>query len=59
VVHHHRATGDGGAARRTEGGIPIAVQLVARSGDEAGLFRLAAQLEAARPWFDRKSAIAS
>jgi chromosome partitioning protein len=29
-------------------------QLVARFGDEATLFRLASQLEAARPWFDRK-----
>jgi amidase len=35
-------------------GLPIAVQLVARYGDEATLFRLGAQLEAARPWFGRK-----
>ncbi len=35
-------------------GLPVAVQLVARYGDEATLFRLAAQLEAARPWFGRK-----
>jgi amidase len=35
-------------------GFPIAVQAVARQGDEATLFRLAAQLESARPWFDRK-----
>jgi amidase len=34
-------------------GLPIAVQLVGRFGDEATLFRLAAQLEAARPWFER------
>jgi Asp-tRNA(Asn)/Glu-tRNA(Gln) amidotransferase A subunit family amidase len=38
---------------RSAGGLPLAVQLVARYGDEATLFRLAAQLEAARPWFDR------
>ncbi|MDG2286220.1 MAG: amidase family protein, partial [Alphaproteobacteria bacterium] len=38
-------------------GLPIAVQAVARQGDEATLFRLAAQLEAARPWFDRKPAL--
>ena len=44
---------------RSADGLPIAVQLVARYGDEATLFRLAAQLEAARPWFDRKPAIAS
>ncbi|OLC35677.1 MAG: hypothetical protein AUH81_09545 [Candidatus Rokubacteria bacterium 13_1_40CM_4_69_5] len=38
---------------RSRAGLPVAVQLVARHGDEAMLFRLAAQLEAARPWFDR------
>jgi Asp-tRNA(Asn)/Glu-tRNA(Gln) amidotransferase A subunit family amidase len=36
------------------GGLPLAVQLVGRHGDEATLFRLAAQLEAARPWFERR-----
>ena len=36
------------------GDLPVAVQLVARYGDEATLFRVAAQLEAARPWFDRR-----
>ena len=39
-------------------GLPLAIQLVARFGDEATLFRLAGQLEAARPWFDRKPALA-
>ena len=39
---------------RTAAGFPISVQFVARHGDEATLFRLAAQLEKARPWFDRK-----
>ena len=43
---------------QTDQGLPIAVQLVARYGDEATLFRLAAQLEAARPWFDRRPEIA-
>jgi Asp-tRNA(Asn)/Glu-tRNA(Gln) amidotransferase A subunit family amidase len=38
---------------RSRAGLPVAVQLVARHGDEATLFRLAAQLETARPWFDR------
>jgi hypothetical protein len=33
---------------------PVSVQLVARYGDEATLFRLAGQLEKARSWFDRK-----
>jgi Asp-tRNA(Asn)/Glu-tRNA(Gln) amidotransferase A subunit family amidase len=35
-------------------GLPIGVQITARFGDEATLFRLAAQLEAARPWFHRR-----
>ena len=39
-------------------GLPLAIQLVARFGDEATLFRLASQLESARPWFDRRPALA-
>lgn len=31
-------------------GLPVAVQLVGRTDDEATLFSLAAQIEAARPW---------
>jgi Asp-tRNA(Asn)/Glu-tRNA(Gln) amidotransferase A subunit family amidase len=38
----------------TVSGVPLAVQAVARFGDEATLFRLAAQIEAARPWFQRR-----
>lgn len=44
---------------QSSGGLPLAVQLVAPYGDEATLFRLGAQLEAARPWFGRKPALAS
>jgi amidase len=44
--------------KRTAAGFPISVQLVARYGDEATLFRLSAQLEKARPWFDRKPPVA-
>jgi amidase len=36
------------------GGIPIGVMLTARFADEATLFRLAGQLEQARPWESRK-----
>ena len=39
-------------------GLPVAVQLVAPFGDEASLFRLGAQLEAARPWIGRKPLLA-
>ena len=46
------------AAEGASRGLPLAVQLVGRYGDEATVFRLAAQLEQARPWFDRKPALA-
>ncbi len=39
------------------GGLPIGVHFTARFGDEASLFRLAAQLEKARPWIGRKPPI--
>ena len=35
-------------------GLPIRSQLTGRFGDEATLFRLAAELEGAQPWFDRR-----
>jgi Asp-tRNA(Asn)/Glu-tRNA(Gln) amidotransferase A subunit family amidase len=44
---------------QSTGGLPLAVQLVARYGDEATLLRLGAQLEAARSWFGRKPALAA
>jgi amidase len=37
----------------TDDGLPIGTLLTGRYGDEATLFRLAGQLESARPWSDR------
>lgn len=41
-----------------EAGLPIGVHFVGHASDEAALFRLAGQLEQARPWFDRLPAMA-
>jgi amidase len=37
----------------TDDGLPMGMLFTARFGDEATLFRLAAQLEQAMPWRDR------
>ncbi|HEY5339355.1 MAG TPA: amidase family protein [Rhizomicrobium sp.] len=38
----------------SKSGLPIGVQFVARSGDEMTLLKLAAEIERAHPWFDKR-----
>ncbi|MCE5211481.1 MAG: amidase [Deltaproteobacteria bacterium] len=38
-------------------GMPCGVQFIAPFGDEATLFRLASQLEKAKPWFDKRPSL--
>jgi len=42
-----------------EAGLPIGVHFAARFGDEATLFRLAAQLEEARPWASKRPPVSA
>jgi Asp-tRNA(Asn)/Glu-tRNA(Gln) amidotransferase A subunit family amidase len=41
----------------TQDDLPIGVQIAARAGNDAVLYRLAAQLESAQPWFTRRPPI--
>ena len=37
----------------SKAGLPLALQIVGRPGDEAGIIALASEFERARPWKDR------
>jgi Asp-tRNA(Asn)/Glu-tRNA(Gln) amidotransferase A subunit family amidase len=55
--HIYNGTGQPAAslpAIWNEQGLPVGIQLVARYGDEKSIFRLASQLETARPWNKRR-----
>ena len=41
---------------QTRSGLPVGVMLLGRPADDAGLLQLAAQIERARPWRDRRPA---
>jgi len=41
----------------TPDGLPVGVHFMAPFGEEAALFRLAAQLEKVRPWFDKRAPV--
>ena len=56
-VQRLRPAGDVAAGTWTADDVPIGVQFVGRYGDEATILRVAAQVEAARPWIDRRPAI--
>jgi len=43
---------------QTAGGLPVGVQLVGPPAGEEMLISLSAQIEAARPWADRRPALA-
>lgn len=54
------ATGQPGVSlplAMSSGGLPIGIQFVGQWGGEAALYRLAGQLEKARPWIDRKPSV--
>ena len=43
----------------SENGLPLGMQIIGRYADEATLFRLAGQLEQARPWVDRRPMVSA
>jgi len=59
ALQRHGSTGDVCSSFLERGRTSIGIHFIGRFGDEATLFRLASQLEKARPWQQRRPPISA